>query len=304
LNKAVELIKTHGLDYLSFKNGRGLIGALAAIGATLDEEFTYELIAYRLKSNFSRRRYINAQSVCQADLVTYPYTWDTVDRKNKAIICAPHSYDPILYGIRGDDPYQILAAHSKIISEPVACLTLYRTNQGTDSHIRRAQITELEEGRSYAVTGEVSTEPLTTAGGHAFFQIRGVGGYLLCAAFEPTKQFRTQVRKLRFGDIITVQGSYIEKCLHLEKLWVVALSDQFEVSNPMCCDKRMKSLGLTQGFKCVKCKAVERTRHEFKIFSKREAEVGAYEVVPSARRHLATPLIRKRNQGYTIFPSR
>jgi tRNA(Ile2)-agmatinylcytidine synthase len=304
LNNAVELIETHGLEYLSFKNGRGLIGALAAVGATLDEEFTYELIAYRLKSNFSRERYINAQSVRQADLATYPYTWDTVDRKNKAIVCAPHSPDPILYGIRGDDPHQILAAHSKIISEPVACLTLYRTNQGTDAHIRRARITELKEGHSYAVTGEVSTQPFTIAGGHTFLRIRCDGAYLLCAAFEPTKQFRTQVRKLNFGDIVTAQGSYIENCLHLEKLWIVELSDRFEVSNPICCNKRMKSLGLTQGFKCAKCKVVKRTRHEHKTFSKREAEVGAYEVVPSARRHLVAPLIRKRNQGHTIFPSR
>jgi tRNA(Ile2) C34 agmatinyltransferase TiaS len=32
--------------------------------------------------------------------------------------------------------------------------------------------------------------------------------------------------------------------------------------------------------------------------------IGAYEVTPSARRHLAEPLIRRRNQGYAIFPSR
>jgi len=304
LSRATRLIETHGLDYLSFKTGRGLIGALAAIGATVDEDFTYELIAYRLKSNFSKERYVNAQSVRQADLATYPHTWDTVDRKNKAIVCVPHSPDPILYGIRGDDPHQILAAHSKIISEPVACLTLYQTNQGTDAHIRRAKITELEEGQSYVVTGIIITEPFTIAGGHTFLQVRDDGGCLLCAAFEPTKQFRAQVRKLRYGDTVTVQGSYVENCLHLEKLWVIELSDQHEISNPICCGKHMKSLGLMKGFKCVKCKAVERTRHGYKIFTKREAEVGAYEVVPSARRHLAAPLIRKRSQGQTIFPSR
>jgi tRNA(Ile2)-agmatinylcytidine synthase len=304
LNKAIKLIETHGLDYLSFKNGRGLIGALAAVGATLDEDFTYELIAYRLKSNFSRGRYVNAQSVRQADLSTYPHTWDTVDRKNKAIICVPHSPDPILYGIRGDDPHQILAAHSKIISEPVACLALYQTNQGTDAHIRHAKIAELEEGHSYVVTGIISIEPYTIAGGHTFLQVRDDGGCLLCAAFEPTKQFRTQVRKLRLGDIVTAQGSYVENCLNLEKLWVIELSDQFEVSNPICCDKHMQSLGLEQGFKCAKCKAVKRMPHRHRAFSKREAVVGAYEVVPSARRHLVAPLIRKRNQGHAIFPSR
>ena len=76
------------------------------------------------------------QSVWHADASTYPYTWDTLDRNDETVICAPHSADPILYGIRGDDPYQILVAHSKIISEPFEYLTLYRTNQGTDAHVQ------------------------------------------------------------------------------------------------------------------------------------------------------------------------
>ena len=62
-SEATELIERHGLDFLSFKNGRGLIGALAAIGATLGEESTFELIAYRFEKNFAKKRYINVGSV-------------------------------------------------------------------------------------------------------------------------------------------------------------------------------------------------------------------------------------------------
>jgi tRNA(Ile2)-agmatinylcytidine synthase len=304
ISQATALIDKHGLDFLSFKKGRGLIGALAAIGATLGEESTFELIAYRFENNFAEKRYINAGSVSCADLSTYPYTWDTVDRKNKEIIFAPHSFDPILYGIRGDDPSQILAAHREIISEPFEYLTLYRTNQGTDAHVRSAQIRDLEAGSSYVVTATVVSEPYTIAGGHTFVEVKDESGTLLCAAFEPTKQFRATVRELRFGDTVIVQGSYVENCLNLEKLQIVNLSDQFKNANPICCNKSMKSLGRGQGFRCAKCKTVDRGGHMSKQPEKRNVQRGAYEVTPSARRHLAEPLVRRRNRGYAIFPSR
>jgi tRNA(Ile2)-agmatinylcytidine synthase len=304
LGEATALIEKYGLDFLSFKNGRGLIGALAAIGATLGAASTFELIAYRFEDSFTKKRYINAHSVHRADLDTYPYTWDTIDRKNKAIVFAPHSPDPILYGIRGEDPRHILSAHHKIISEPFAYLTLYRTNQGTDAHVRSAQIRDLEEGRSYIVTATVTSEPYTIAGGHTFVKVKDESGTLFCAAFEPTKQFRATVRELRPGDKVIVQGSYVEHCLNLEKLQIVDLSDQYKNANPICCEKSMKSLGRGQGFRCAKCKTVNRLRHKDRTPEKRGVMIGVYEVTPSARRHLAEPLIRRRNRGYAIFPSR
>jgi tRNA(Ile2)-agmatinylcytidine synthase len=304
LEKATELIEGHGLDFLSFKCGRGLIGALAAIGATVENCFSYELIAYRFEQNFAKKRYINEQSVWRADMATYPYTWDTLDRKGEAVICAPHSSDPILYGIRGDDPHQILAAQSKIISEPFQYLTLYRTNQGTDAHVRPAQIRELQEGRSYKVTAVVTSAPWTITGGHTFIIVGDNDARLLCVAFEPTKQFRTAVRGLRVGDKVVVQGSYIKNCLHLEKLRVLELCDQYRNGNPICCDKSMKSLGRDKGFKCSRCKAVKDVRAKRQVSIERELAPGAYEVTPSARRHLAEPLIKGHNRGYAVFPSR
>jgi tRNA(Ile2)-agmatinylcytidine synthase len=303
ISEATGLIEKHGLDFLSFKMGRGLIGALAAIGASLGKRSTFELVAYRFADNFGKKRYINTDSVSCADFSTYPYTWDTVDRKNKEIIFAPHSSDPILYGIRGEDPYQILAAHTKIISEPFEHLTLYRTNQGTDEHVRYAQIRDLQEGCSYIVTATVTSEPYTITGGHTFFKVTDKSGTLLCAAFEPTKQFRTIVRQLRYDDSVIVHGSFVANCLHLEKLRIVNLSDQYKKVNPICCNKSMKSLGSEQGFRCDKCKTAKRSLH-IKTAERRDVVIGSYEVTPSARRHLAEPLIRRRNQGYAIFPSR
>jgi len=101
-----------------------------------------------------------------------------------------------------------------------------------------------------------------------------------------------------------VQGSYVKNCLHLEKLRVLELSDQYKIGNPICCDKSMKSLGRDKGYKCLKCKAVKHVRLRDQISIKREVAPGAYEVTPSARRHLAEPLVRSHNLGYAVFPSR
>ena len=303
LEQAIELIQRHGLDSISFKNGRGLIGALAAIGARSQDCNSFELIAYRFARNLQKKRYINAQSVWHADTSTYPYTWDTLDRSGKAVLCAPHSADPILYGVRGDDPNQILAAHRKIISEPYEYLTLYQTNQGTDAHVRLAKIRNLQHGCSYKVVAAVKSEPWTISGGHTFVSVADGSGELLCVAFEPTKHFRATVRKLRVGDKVTVQGSYVNDSLHLEKLRILELSDLYEHDNPVCCGKSMKSRGHNKGFKCSKCKAVSDAKLGPRLL-KREIVAGAYEVTPSARRHLAEPLIRRHDLGYPVFPSR
>ena len=44
---ARRLIKRHDLTYISHGNGRGLVGALSAIGNTLQDDYTFEYLAYR-----------------------------------------------------------------------------------------------------------------------------------------------------------------------------------------------------------------------------------------------------------------
>jgi len=303
IQQALQLIERHDLGFISFKNGRGLIGALAAVGAGLEVERTYELVAYRYTQNFGKKRYINRDSVFRSDLMTYPFTWDTVDRSNNCVVFSPHSPDPILYGIRGDNPTKILTAQSLLISEPFEHLVIFETNQGTDVHLRKTKIKDLREGESYRVFGVVDKEPWTIKGGHTFLSIKD-GDSLLCAAFEPTRAFREVIRKLKIGDKVHVCGSYLNDCLNLEKLHIVDLADVYERANPTCCSKRMKSMGKDQGFRCEKCRNTTDKSHTplFKI--ERNLDLGFYECPPSARRHLSKPIVRLRGTGNPIFPSR
>jgi len=294
IREAHELLMRHNVSHRGFKNGRGLIGALAAAGFALCglPDFTYELIAYRTKDRWGTAREIDEESVWSA--ASTPGTWDTVDYENKRIVFAPHSPDPILFGIRGKSESAVRCAFSVIKSEPVERYVVYRTNQNTDMHLIRAKISNVKNDRSYIIEGRVSKNPGAIEGGHVFFELTDGTAALECAAFEPTKGFRSIVRQLRAGDEVDAYGSVKDRTMNLEKINVMALRSQ-DLRNPVCCGKRMKSAGRDQGYRCVKCGAARKER-EIETLP-RNIIPGFYEVPPCARRHLSKPLIRFRMTG-------
>ncbi len=290
IGEALELLMRYGISYKSFKNGRGLIGALAAAGFALCglSDSTYELIAYRERKRWGTLREIDEDSVWEAAGIAG--TWDTVDHENERIVFAPHTPDPILFGIRGESESAVKHAFSIIKSEPVERHVVYKTNQNTDMHLIHAKISEVRDDRSYILSGKVKTFPKTIEGGHVFFELID-GETLDCAAFEPTKGFRGIVRQLRPGDEVTAYGSVKDNTLNLEKLKITSLNRQ-ELQNPLCCGKRMKSRGRGQGYRCEKCGATRKGQEMVVI--NRNISPGFYEVPPCARRHLSKPLIRFR----------
>ncbi len=291
IREALEILKCYGISHKGFKNRRGLIGGLAAAGFALFglPDFTFELIAYREKNRLGTIRDINEDSVWSAASTTD--TWDTVDCENKRVVFAPHSPDPILFGIRGESEHAVKTAFSMIRSEPVERYVVYKTNQNTDMHLIQAKISEVRDNRSYIVDGRVSKPPKTIEGGHVIIEIMDGCAALECAAFEPTKGFRSIIRQLRPGDEVTVFGSVKDRTLNLEKLRIISLN-QNESRNPVCCSKRMKSMGKDQGYRCEKCGAIKKEQ-EIEIFH-RNISPGFYEVPPCARRHLSKPLVRFR----------
>jgi tRNA(Ile2)-agmatinylcytidine synthase len=289
IREAEELLRRYRISHKGFKNGRGLIGALAAAGFVLTglPDITYEVIAYREKKRWGTPRSIDEDSVWKA--AEQPDTWDTADHENRRIVFAPHSPDPILFGIRGKSELAVLRAYSYVKSEPVERYVVYMTNQNTDMHLLRAKIGEVIDLRSYILEGTVSKSPKTIVGGHVIFEMSDGSASIECVAFEPTKGFRSIVRQLRTGDEVTVYGSVKDGTLNLEKLKVTALN-QNDLRNPLCCGKRMKSMGHGQGKRCEKCGA--KAKEQVIESIKRNISKGFYEVPPSARRHLSKPLIR------------
>ncbi len=303
IEEAEALARRHGMRVHKFKNGRGIVGALAAIGLE-PYDFTYELLAYRMPENYDKPRWLDKGSVYAMDAATYPDTWDNVDLANEVIVFSPHTPDPVLYGIRGNSPAVLRRAQGMLVTEPVERSIIFVTNQGTDMHLLCGTIAEALDDRSYVLKGTVTEAPHAIEGGHVFFAIGDGKATLKCAAFEPTKGFRNIVKSLIPGDEVRVFGSVKDRTVNLEKLEIVRLAEDVRLVTPVCpsCGRHMESAGAGQGYRCRKCK----TKAAGMVEEKRErtVEKGLYEVPPSARRHLAKQIIRIKQPWCTMHPSR
>jgi tRNA(Ile2)-agmatinylcytidine synthase len=273
-------------------NGRGLIGALAAVGAwQAFEEWTYEMLSYREENRWGTERDVDHDSVFAAASEAYPQVWDTVDTEEDTAVCVPRTPCPVLHGIRGDDPEAVRQVAESIESEPVACRQLFVTNQGTDAHLKEGQIGSLQDDNAYRVDAQVASQPETREGGHVFCRLEANDASIEAAAFEPTKRFRDRVRALRPGDEVTACGEVSNGTLKLEKFAVRELVET-ELTTPDCpsCGRSMKSAGKNAGYRCRDCNTHADGLVETPI--NRELAEGWYEVPPCARRHIAKPLVR------------
>ena len=122
-------------------------------------------------------------------------------------------------------------------------------------HIQNASsINELKQYSCYKIRGFVKDKPHIIEGGHMFFTLYDKTGEIECGAYEPTKNFRKVVAKLRAGDEVELYGGIGEQnTFNIEKFQVIKLND-FVYKNPICeCGKRMTSAGKGKGFKCKSC---------------------------------------------------
>jgi tRNA(Ile2)-agmatinylcytidine synthase len=305
IEDAEKVAKEVDAELHKFKLGRGVVGALAAIGELLEEDKTYELIAYRVRDNWGTKRRLDKSSVYDMNEKTYPGTFDNIDPQTDEIRITPHTPCPILYGIRAETIHDAFTAYNLVVSfEPIERWVIYKTNQATDGHIILKRIAELESLRSAVVKGDVSEKPKVISGGHVIFKIKDLTGEIDCAAYEPTRKFREIVKKLELGDCLKVYGGVKQKpdlplTINLEKLEVLQLTEIQRKVNPRCttCGKTLTSAGKNKGFFCKKCKQKYPGEKPITIKLQRTLSTGLYEVPPRARRHLAMPLIRKNSKN-------
>jgi len=297
IKHAENLLIKVGADFYKFKNGRGIIGALAAISCPLKDK-TYELLSYRISENYGTPRRINHGSVREMNKLTYPETFDNLDQEYIAI--EPHTPCPVLYGIRSENPEILDKAKSIVkVAEPVERSCIYLTNQHTDMHLQKVEkIVDMEKFKCYIVEGKVKDKPHVIGGGHLIFTLEDESGEIDCAAYEPTKQFRDFVRELEPEDFLRVYGGIGEGInnrgtLNIEKFELLKLANLVQLKNPICqCGKRMKSAGTGKGYKCPSCSAKIRDEKKEMVKLSRNIKKGFYEAPPSARRHLSKPIVR------------
>jgi len=277
-----------------FKNGRGVIGAAASM-AWRPRDRTWEVIAYRSPSRFGTPRDIDPESVIRMDKRTRR-TFNNYDYESNHVAIAPGSPCPILFGIRGDSPEELLRARKMIRGEDQDRWLLFLTNQGTENHIVQRSIGSLSKWESARVRVRVAGPPRTIPGGHVI--VRVSDGHEIDAAFyEPSKGFREVARELLPGDRLTLMGSVrdVPRSLNVEKMRIERLvEDKRKVANPVCreCGKSMGSMGAGLSFRCKICGAkAPRSTAKYKTVE-RSIKPGWYEPPVASRRHLHKPLRR------------
>jgi tRNA(Ile2)-agmatinylcytidine synthase len=302
IKEAVNLIQRVGAEALGYNTCRGLIGAVSAIGETLAGDYTYELIAYRNPENWGTKRRVDEESIFNMDQQLQPKVFNNVDCEKRRVIITPRGPDPILFGIRGESADAVKQAFGLVKPlELVERWIIFRSNQGTDAHLTRAEsIGKLEPYRSVIVKAEVSKSPRIVPVRHVIFSIKDTFGEVDCAAYEPTGDLRKTARELMIGDTVEVVGAVRKATkdkpltINLEKINVLNLNQKMVQQNPLCpnCQKRLKSMGKNQGLRCEKCgeRFADLKKQESKM--PRELKPGLYVTSTRSQRHLTKPLRR------------
>jgi tRNA(Ile2)-agmatinylcytidine synthase len=299
LKEAMKIIRKFGAEAMGFNTCRGIIGALAAIGETLVQDHTYELIAYRLPECCGSKRKVVEASIFEMDKLTQPYTFNNVDEERGRVIITPRGPDPVLFGIRGETSEVVQKAFELVKPlEPLERWVIFRSNQGTDAHLKRAaSLKGIEPYSSVIVRGVVSRSPRVIPLRHVIFSIEDETGEVDCAAYEPTGGLRKVARELILGDCIEAYGAVRKPSadrlltINLEKINVLSLAPKIAYQNPLCpkCGKRLKSMGKDQGFRCEKCGARVRDIGKVAVDVKRELKIGLYVTSTRSQRHLTKP---------------
>jgi len=310
---AQRIIDRFEYPHLALGNGRGLVGALSAIGNPLENDHTYEYLAYRSMEESELARGVDVESVIKMDRVLGNRVFSNIDDKNRILI-EPHGPDPVIYGIRGESAEAVIEAASLVKSaQDTERWMVFRTNQATGEHLtHQVRISDLRPYMAAVVEGRVDAVPQIFEGGFVVFGIKDKTGRIDCAAYEPTRQFRDIISNLHIGDEVRVHASVRPKSrthgrtLNLEGIEIIKLASTITLQNPLCpnCKKRMKSAGKEKGFKCVSCGHRERDAVKTEVEIERSLSLGHYLPPLSAQRHLTRPLSRLtlNNSGHSFEP--
>jgi tRNA(Ile2)-agmatinylcytidine synthase len=302
LKNALEILGKFEGEAVGFNRRRGIIGGLAAIGETLQKDYTYEILAYRSPENYGSKRKVDETSVFEMEKATAPYTFNNVDTDKRRVIITPRGPDPVLLGIRGETPEIVKKAFELVKPlEPVERWVIFRTNQGTDAHLRKVEnLTKLEPYSSIIVRATVSISPKIIPLRHVVFSIKDEIAQVDCAAYEPTGVLAKIAKELIVGDRVEVYGSvsnpstYKVSTINLEKIRLLRLATKIAYENPICskCGRRLKSMGKNQGFRCDKCGSKHANLAKITIRLQRPLKRNLYITSTRSQRHLTKPFRR------------
>jgi len=301
--EAYSLLGKFGMRWLALRSRQGIVGALAAIGNTLEGDHTFELISYRRRVEIARE--IDADRIVKMDRSTRPSTFSSYDPETGRIMIMPRGPDPVLCGVRGESASSVRRAFSMLL--PIKNLEgwmIFRSNQGTGEHLHHEL--KLDDAKVYSsgfLRGVLKSNPRIERGGHIFFKLSNGEGEIECACYQPARNLRKNVLSLIPGDMIEIAGGVRKptrkhsRVLNMEYLLPLKLATEVKFENPLCtkCFSRMASRGRGQGYECRRCGHIARDAVKIMLEQPRSGviEEGKMYLPPlGAQRHLTKPLQR------------
>lgn len=253
LNKYKETV-----DYRTYGNGRGLVGAMASLGNhLLDGDYTYELIAYRPLNIRSRDRSIDATTLLERDVKG---TFANYDYETRKLLISPHGPDPVVMGIRGETPNDVYRNFRSVrVLGDLEGWMIFVTNQGTSDNLKSTRkICEITPYNQCIISGVLVDRPMLIEGGHISLKVDDGTGDIDVMVYEPSGNIRSYANALTPGTMVTIGGGTKPKNNMLTLNTEVAYYTDVKLKEkikPICpkCKISMMSLGKAKGYQCRKC---------------------------------------------------
>ena len=268
----------------------------------MNNDYTYELLSYRKTKNWGTERHISSSSVINMDKKMQKKTFSNYDYDNNRILITPNSPDPVFCGIRGESCEYVYSSYKMLdINELLDSYVIYRTKQGTNEHLlNEFNKNNIHQHSCGFFSGSIISKPKIFSGGHIYFLIEKNNIKLNCVVYQQSQNLRKISLNLEIGDYIKIGGAIRSKkrdlihTVNIEYIEILKLKDQILLSNPFCtsCQKRLKSQGKNQPFRCVHCKIVY--PKATKIIEKINRNIINKLYLPplGSQRHLTKPLHR------------
>jgi len=299
-----KVLEKHRIIYGCFNRRIGLIGSFAAATNLLEwGDHTFELLTYRRPEYIGTERLIDPDSVKKMDALYHNWTFNNVDEER--ILISPHGDDPVLFGIRGEDPMRLLDASKMVRGETPLGGMIFKTNQATDMHYKECDsLSQILLGDSIKIKLKVMQSPIVTLGGHVFVRLTDGVDSITAAFYWESGDMRKAASLLMPGDQVTVCGGVkvsANPVINVEKLIINQLKITYIERNPVCpnCLSTGESVGRNKGYRCKKCKTILK-QQKTTLVRNRPLVPGLY--LPPLRyfRHLMKPLKRygKEKVGY------
>ncbi|MEZ0248412.1 MAG: tRNA(Ile)(2)-agmatinylcytidine synthase [Thermoproteus sp.] len=260
--------------------GRGVVGAVAAIGAYMPK-YTFELLAYRE----GERPRIEPELVRAVELLTYPYTFHNLD--GRRVLIEPRGPDPVLYGIRGLSPPHLIYAARLFEAAGIkaAGWIVYKTNQATNAHLELGVLPE----RPLPYSAYRARAVVLWAKRHKRHVLAGLSNGLTAVAYRHLGKLAAALERC-VGCYVEVAGGIKPRSgglyLYVESLEVLSRLVRLRPRCPYC-GGALESLGRGKGRRCVRCGTIFKTA-EVRYFLS-TAERGIYVPRPGEWRHLFKP---------------